>query len=581
MAANHPDYKQWSQGYDSRWTVVDSQQSADVILHNGRVLTVDTSDSIQQALALRGEDILAVGRDQDVLALSGPGTDTIDLRGRTVIPGIIDIHAHMDREGLKGIYPSLEGARSIADIQAVIRRLVARKRHGEWVVTMPIGDPPNYADAPGNLREGRFPTRWELDQVSPHNPVYIKGIWTSWNIPPSVSVANSLALNLASVDRSTPSPDTTVTIDRDASGEPTGVFIDNNRFPTVEFTLMRVVPRFTHIQRVEALKESMRLYSSVGITGIYEGHGVASEVLRVYKEVWDAGEMAVRAHLALSADWRSVAEANREMERWAHAASGGGFGDSMLRISGYFITYLGSRYIARARSAELPYTGWAGFVEGYNTPARFRRLVRLAAFHNLRVNTQIRDSLEEVLSALEEVHQELPIDGRRWTLVHTLHATQEQLRRIQRLGLVVETIPLTELWLRGFRYLDNPHLADTAVAHRSYLEQGVPFGFGTDNKSYNPFVTLWSAMARTERRTGRVLGHEQKLSRLEALRAFTIGGAYFSFDEGRRGYLEPGKLADLAVLSYDFLSMPEEELPSLRSLLTMVGGKVVHQTGEL
>ena len=144
--------------------------------------------------------------------------------------------------------------------------------------------------------------------------------------------------------------------------------------------------------------------------------------------------------------------------------------------------------------------------------------------------------------------------------------------------MLVETIPLTELWLRGTPYLDNPDLADSAVAHRRYLERGVDFSFGTDNKPYNPFATFWAAVARRERVTDRVLGPGQRLTRLEALRAFTSGGARFSFDEGRRGSLEPGKLADLAVLSGDLLDLPEDEIPRLESRLTMLGGRTVHQS---
>ena len=561
--------------------MVMDRTSADVVLHNGQILTVDASNSTSQAIAVRGEIIQAVGSDADVLALAGPHTVTIDLRGRTVIPGIVDIHAHMDREGLKGLYPSLEGVRSIAGILDVVRGEVSTKRPGEWVVTMPVGDPPNYADIPDSLDEGRYPTRLELDRVSPQNPVYIRGIWTPWNVPPSISVANSLALREAGIDRHTLPPDSSVTIEHDSSGEPTGIFVDRNRFPTVEFTLMRVVPRFTHAQRVQALKESMHLYNSVGITGTYEGHGVAPEVLRAYKEVWDAGEMTVRARLVLSPSWRSVAEAEREMERWAHTASAAGFGDGMLQTAGYFIGYGGNPYTARARSAELPYTGWAGFAESYNSPARFRRLVELAARYNLRVNTLVRESLGDVLEIFGDINTEVPIADRRWLLVHVANATQEQLSRTRYLGLVVETIPLTVLWLRGSRLLDEPMAAGNTVAHRSYLEHGVPFGFGTDNKPYNPFVTLWSAVTRQERLTGKVLGPEQRLTRLEALRAFTMGGAYFSFEEGRRGSLEQGKLADLAVLTGDLIAMPEDELAGLRSCLTMVGGKVVHWTGDI
>lgn len=557
-----------------------SRGAADLILHNGRVLTVDPADSMQQAIAIRGEQLMAVGGDAAVTALAGPGTTVLDLRGHMVIPGIVDIHAHLDREGLKSVYPSLAGLRSVTEILQRIRELAAAKAPGEWVVTMPIGDPPNYADMPQHLAEGRYPTRWELDLAAPNNPVYIKGIWTPWNVPPSVSIANSAALELAGVDRNTLPPDASITIERDGDGEPTGTFIDAGRYPSVEFTLMQTVPRFTPAQRVAALKDSMRLYNSVGATGTYEGHGVAPEVLQAYRSVWDAGEMTVRANLTISPHWRSVSHAAQEMEDWGHSASGAGFGDAMLRVSGYFIQYGGNRYTARARSAQLPYTGWAGFIQSYNSPARFRRLVRLAARHNLRVNTLVRETLEEVLTVFEEVNREFPIKGRRWTLAHVLHTSAAQLERIRNLGLLVETIPLTELWLRGSRYLSAPGLAATAAAHRDYLEQGVDFSFGTDNKPYNPFATLWAAVARRERNTGAVLGPSQRLTRLEALRAFTLGGARFSFDENRRGSLEPGKLADLAVLSGDLLDLPEDTIPELRSRLTLVGGRTVYQAED-
>ncbi len=554
---------------------------ADIILYGGKVLTVSNDDSIEQAVAIKGELVQAVGSDQDVLALAGPDTKTINLGGRTVIPGIIDIHAHMDREGLKRIYPSLEGATSIPEILGLIEQQVAQKRPGEWVTTMPVGDPPNYADMPAGLQERRLPNRWDLDKVSPNNPVYIRGAWTPWNVPPSVAIANSVALQLAGIDRNTQSPDSSVTIEHDDAGEPTGILLDTGRFPSVEFTLMKVVPRFTHQQRVAALKESMRLYNAVGTTGTYEGHGVAPEVLRVYKEVWDAREMTVRAHLTLSPAWKSVAEADREMERWGHSASGQGFGDSMLRISGYYIHYRGSRYTARARTAELPFTGWAGFAQSYNPPATFKRLVKLAAQHKLRVNTIVADCLEEVLEVFQDVHREIPINGQRWMIGHVVETSPAQLKVIRDLGLIVETIPLTHLWLRGRQYVGKPDVADTAVAHRDYLDQGVRFGLGTDNKPYSPFPTIWAAVARQERTTNEVLGPSQVLTRMEALTAITLGGAYFSFEAERRGSLEAGKLADLAVLSDDYLTVPDDEISGLHSVLTIVGGKEVHSTGDL
>ena len=553
-----------------------SSVPVDTVFYNGRVLTVDPTNSVQQAIAVRGGTVHAVGTDREVLAGKSPTTIEIDLGGRTLIPGIIDIHAHLDREGLKGIYPSLEGSRSIADILAIIGRLVERAKRGEWIVTMPIGDPPNYADMPGQLAEKRFPTRWELDAVAPNNPVYIRGIWTPWNVPPSVSIANSAALAMAGVDRDSASPDSSIEINRDSNGELTGIIRDFNRFPAVEFTLMQVVPRFTHRQRVEALKGSMASYNAVGTTGIYEGHGVAPEVLNAYKEVWDAGEMTVRARLVVSPDWKNTNDARKEWARWAHAASGPGFGDEYLRISGCYIGYGGSRFTARARMSQLPYTGWAGFIDSHHTRSFYRKLVWLAAENNVRVHTIVRGLMEEVLEVFEEVNEKFPLAGKRWILEHTLDTTPSQLQTIRRLGLVVETIPLTEIWLRGGANLKEPELARQAAAHRSYQEYGIPYGLGTDNKPHNPFRTLWAAVARRERLTGDVLGAEERIDRTDALRAFTLGGAYFSFDEGARGSLEPGKQADLAVLSDDFLEVDEDRLPDLTAVMTMVGGKIVH-----
>ena len=554
---------------------------ADIILHAGKVITVGNDNRIEQAVAVRGELLQAVGSDQDVLALAGPDTQVIDLRGRTVIPGIIDIHAHMDREGLKRIYPSLEGATSMPEILSLIKQQVDQKRPGEWVTTMPVGDPPNYADMPANLQEGRFPNRWDLDKVSPNNPVYIRGTWTPWNVPPSVAIANSMALQLAGIDRNTQSPDSSVTIEHDDLGEPTGILRDSERFPSLEFTLMKVVPRFTQEQRVAALKESMQLYNSVGTTGTYEGHGVAPEVMRAYKEVWDANEMTVRAHLVLSPEWKTVAGAAKEMERWGHAASGQGFGDEMLRVSGYYLSHRGNKYTARARSAELPFTGWAGFAESYNSPAKFHQLALLAAKHNLRVNTIVARGLGEVLDIFQKVNREIPIGDKRWTIGHVVETSAEQLKVIRELGLIIETIPLTHLWLRGGQFVKDSGRAGKAVAHKDYLDQGVRFGMGTDNKPYSPFPTIWAAVARQERTTNEVIGPTQCLTRMEALRAITMGGAYFSFEENRRGSLEVGKLADIVVLSGDYLDIPEDKIPDLNSVLTMVGGRVVHSSGLL
>src|SRR5262249_27942594 len=174
----------------------------DLILFNGRIVTLDSALRVAEAVAVTADRITEVGGSADLRRLAGADARLVDLKGRAVIPGLVDGHAHMDREGLKTLYPSLAGARSIDDVLQRIEALVKAAAPGDWIVTMPLGDPPYYFDVPGNLREKRFPTRRDLDRVAPRNPVYIRSIWGYWrHTLPLVSIANSDALRLAGITR--------------------------------------------------------------------------------------------------------------------------------------------------------------------------------------------------------------------------------------------------------------------------------------------------------------------------------------------------------------------------------------------
>jgi hypothetical protein len=282
--------------------------AADWIFQNGRIITLDPGRPVASALAVAGGRIAGVGGRADVRALRGPRTRVVDLGGASVIPGLVDAHAHLDREGLKLVFPTLERCRSIADIQATIRRLAAERPPGEWIVTMPVGAPPFYLDPPARLADGRWPTRADLDAVAPRHPVYIRGIWGYWNRPPVHSVANSQALARAGITRDTVPP-AGVEIVKDATGEPTGLFVEHNLIQVIEFTLLKAAPRFTHEMRLRALGASLRRYAARGVTAVYEGHGIAPEVLRVYRETHERGKLSLRCSLALSPTWQTPAEA--------------------------------------------------------------------------------------------------------------------------------------------------------------------------------------------------------------------------------------------------------------------------------
>jgi hypothetical protein len=550
--------------------------AADWILLGGRVLTLDPRRPRASALAVAGDRLAAVGGPGDVRPWRGRQTRVVELGGAVVIPGLVDAHAHLDREGLKSLYPSLAACRSINDIQRLIRRLTARRPRGEWIITMPVGSPPFYRDAPAGLADKRWPTRADLDAAAPDHPVYIRGIWGYWNRPPVYSIANSLALARAGITRDSVAPKG-IDILRDAAGEPTGVFVEHNLIQVIEFTLMRAAPRFTQADRLRALVDSQRRYAARGVTAVYEGHGVAPEVLRVYRDVHERGALALRCTLALSPTWDGPEEAQRAIPELAGWAGGRGLGDDRLRVGGICLHWGGDPEVARILHEGQPYTGWAGFVESANTPQAYREQARLAARHGLRVGTLVTRSLPEVLETWEAIAGETPIAPRRWVAVHLNTATPEQLARLRRLGAVATTNPISYLWRSAAEEVARAGgAAETLLPHRSLLRQRIPFGLATDNKPADPWLAFAAVVARRDMASGQVLGPGERLSRLEALRALTVGGAWVTFAERERGVLAPGRQADLAVLEQDPLAIPLDEIPALSCRLTMVGGRVVH-----
>jgi len=554
---------------------------ADLILFGGRVITLDGAARVAEAVAVEGERIAAVGASGDIRGLADRSTRLIDLRGRALVPGLVDAHAHMDREGLKALYPSLAGARSIDDVLQRIEPLVRAAAPGDWIVTMPVGDPPYYFDVPGNLAEGRYPTRHDLDRVAPRNPVYIRSIWGYWrHTLPLVSIANSEALRRAGITRATAAPWPGVEIEKDGRGEPTGVFIEQTYVPVVELSLMAAAPRFSHADRLRGLRESMRIYTATGTTSVFEGHGIADEVRGVYEEAAGRNELTVRAHLALSPSWGDADAAGRvaRLAEWAPRIAGRGTGDAWLRVAG-LVAEADPTPDSAVRARAMPYTGWAGFAYDAALPRADLAAVHLAA---ARQNIRVLSIGAGLLDLYEDVNRVVPIRDRRWVIEHVGILTADEVARIRDLGVVVTTHTNRYVFKEGaaFRSRLGREAEDTITPLRRLRDAGVTVALGTDNVPTSLFHPVWQAVARVARTTNEVIAPGQRLSRAEALRAATLGGAYLTFEEDVKGTIEAGKLADLVVLSDDPLTCAETGLRDITADLTIVGGRIVHERAQ-
>ena len=549
---------------------------AELILTGGKVVTLDPGGTVAQAVAVRDGRILAVGRDDEIGLLANEDTRCIELAGRTLVPGLIDGHAHMDREGLKRRLPSLAGCRSIADVLARIRALAIASRPGEWIVTMPIGEPPEYRDVPGVLAEGRLPDRWELDEAAPDNPVYIRAIWGHWrNTLPLVSVANSKALALAGIGRGTPPPAPSVVIERDADGEPTGVLVENTYKPLVEHTLMAAAPRFDGADRIAGLRRSMAIYNAFGTTSVVEGHGIAAEVLAAYQALRAEGPTPVRAHLLFSPAWTSTEadEVRRLVRSWGQWLAGRGLGDAYLRVGGL---YTESDYSEEnlLRATTSPYTGWAGFNFDACLPeATMVEMMVEAARAGIRVGS----FAPGILELYEKVDRRVPIGDLRWIIEHIGVFDAGEICRIRDLGLVLTAYSNKYICQDGPRLVADlgAERAGEILPLRSLREAGVPVSLATDNVPPTLLHAVWNAVAR-EAESGERIAPEQALTPEEALACATRAGAYLTFEEDEKGSIEVGKLADLAVLSEDPLSVETGRLKDVVAELTIVGGEVVY-----
>jgi predicted amidohydrolase YtcJ len=550
----------------------------DLILYNGRVHTLDAESRTVEALAVAGGFITAAGTSAALVALRGAGTRVIDLEGRAVVPGFFDAHPHLDRMGLRDLCGvKIAHCRSVAGICDAVREAAAHTPPGEWIVTLPMGAPPeDYVFEAGQLEEGRFPDRHDLDRAAPDNPVYVRSPWGWWSRLPLPSVANSRALALAGVTRDTQAPHK-VEIVRDEAGEPTGLFLERNWAPILEYTLFECVPRFTYEDRYDGLRYASQAASAAGITAAFEGHGVTPQMIDAYRRLEAAGELTLRMQLPLSVP--SAAFGDRKVEEllahWAPRLAGRGAdagAAGLLREEGLCLD-VADPQTAKIIARGYPYEQWAGHFYQSLPHARLVALGLAAARLGLRVCTLVCYELERVLCAFEEIDAQVPIRDRRWVAVHVTEATPQQVARIKALGLVATVTP-------NFMYMAKDRfnlqaLGERGTPIRQLLDAGVPVALSTDGVPHSMLFAMWEALARWDNDGKQMLG-KSGLTREEALRLATTVGHYLTWDEDRRGPLAPGMAADFVVLGEDPLACKLDRIRHIEVARTFVAGREVY-----
>ncbi len=549
-----------------------------LIFHNARIHTLEPVNRTVGAIAVRGATISAVGDSASILQSRGPATRVVDLGGATVVPGFYDAHPHLDRMGLRDLCGvAIAHCDSVAAICAAVREAAAHTPPGEWIVTLPMGAPPDrYVFDSGQLREGRFPDRHDLDRAAPDHPVFIRSPWGWWSRLPLPAVANSRALALAGITLDTPAPHK-IEIVRDAAGVPTGVFLEHNRAPLLEYTLFACVPRFTYEDRYAGLRHAVRATSAAGVTAAFEGHGVTPQMMDAYRRLEAAGELSLRMQLPLSVPSASFGDRKIEelLAQWAPrlGGQGGAVGTQGLLREEAICLDVADPETARIIGRGYPYEHWAGHFYQALSHERLVALGLAAARLGIRVCTLVCYELERVLCAFEEINAQVPIHDKRWVAVHVTEATPDQIRRIKALGLVATVTP-------GFMYMAADRFKLQALgAHgtpiRQLLDAQVPVALSTDGVPHSMLFALWEALARWDDDGKQRLG-ESNLTREEALRMATVAGHFLTWDERTRGPLAPGMAADFAVLDDDPLTCELSRIRDIAVLRTYVAGREVH-----
>jgi predicted amidohydrolase YtcJ len=527
-------------------------QAPDTVLLNGKIVTLDSRSTVADALAVRDGRIIAVGPDGEIRGLARPTTRVIDLAGRTVIPGLIDSHMHAIRAALfYATEVNWIGTHSIAEAMGRIRAKARTAKPGDWIIVAG-----GWTDQ--QFQERRRPTQAELIAAAPDNPVYVQLFYGAALLTP----AGFKALNIAN-DADVPPHGR---IERTADGAPTGWIAGDN--PTISGLFDRL-PLPTFDQSVAGTRAFFRELNRLGLTGVSDpgGYNLTAESYQPLFKVWQERALTVRVVFSLFAQHPGKElEDDQNLTQFLPM----GFGDDMLRFNG-----LGEN------------VAWGMYNNDNPSEAQkqhYDEIAHWAAAHRMTLTQHWSNnvSVHHLLDVLEHVNREIPLAPLRWSIAHLNDASDDTLRRMKALG--VGWLMQDAMYFNGDAVIAARGLeaAKRTPPIRTALNMGLRVGGGTDAHrvmSYNPMVSLeWMIDGKTVAGTA-TRDADETPSREEALRLYTQGSAWFTFDDDKRGSLAPGRLADLAVLTGDIMTVPAPEIGTIESLLTMVGGRIVYGSG--
>lgn len=538
--------------------------AADLILYNGEIHTVDKRNSMVQALAIKDGRFIGVGADEEVKKLGDRTTTLIDLKGKTVIPGIVDSHNHIISAGmlLKGVM--LFGAPNIKELQQRVAAKVAEAQPGEWII--------GGGWIESQFEEYRAPTRWDLDEVAPENPVILSRLF-------GAAVVNSKALELAGIDRHTPDP-WRGKIDRNQdTGEPTGVLRDN-----AVRLVRKVMPQRAIEDQVSEMQanitRALREYQKWGITTVVDP-GVTPLARYAYYDLYRKGELPLRVNM-MPAWYGLYATQDQYLHPLVeHMGIVSGFGNDWLSLGALKMAIDGGLGSKTALMHEPFIDGSRSTIPLRLDIDKLEEYFTLAHQHGWSLGIHCcGDRAQDIaVDTFARAISKKPRSEMRHNIIHGYFPTESTLEKMQQHNIAVSVQPVF-MYVEGDIYFDviEEHRIERFKPLRTYLDAGIVVAANSDMTSahYNPFLGMYAAVARKTSQ-GRSLGDRERISRQEMIRLFTINGAYLAFMEDRVGSIEVGKNADLAVLSDDLLTIAEEEIKDLRVEMTVVAGQIVHQ----